>query len=102
MPYRTTLPVRSKRGAVQSFNRLGLVFANSAVISSLVKVARTERVPDQTDAHIRIYNCPVCGHEMRLTRFGRTTCRLERLQLVPRWLRLPPGEALPFKGANAI
>ena len=32
-----------------------------------MKVARTERVPDQTDAHIRIYNCPVCGHEMRLT-----------------------------------
>ena len=32
-----------------------------------MKVARTERVPDQTDAHIRIYNCRVCAHEMRLT-----------------------------------
>jgi hypothetical protein len=32
-----------------------------------MKVARTERLPDQTDAHIRIYNCSVCGHEMRLT-----------------------------------
>jgi len=32
-----------------------------------MKAARTERVPDQTDAHIRVYNCHVCGHEMRLT-----------------------------------
>jgi hypothetical protein len=32
-----------------------------------MKVARTERVPDQSDAHIRVYNCGVCGHEMRLT-----------------------------------
>ena len=32
-----------------------------------MKVARTEQVPDQTDAHIRVYNCRVCGHEMRLT-----------------------------------
>ena len=32
-----------------------------------MKVARTEQVPDQTDAHIRVYNCRVCGHQMRLT-----------------------------------
>ena len=32
-----------------------------------MKVARTEQVPDQTDAHIRVYKCRVCGHEMRLT-----------------------------------
>jgi hypothetical protein len=32
-----------------------------------MKVALTERVPDQTDADIRIYNCLACGHEMRLT-----------------------------------
>jgi hypothetical protein len=32
-----------------------------------MKVARTERVPDQTDADIRIYNCLACSHEMRLT-----------------------------------
>jgi hypothetical protein len=32
-----------------------------------MKLARTERLPDQTDAHIRIYTCPICGHEMRLT-----------------------------------
>ena len=32
-----------------------------------MKVARYERLPDQIDAHIRIYTCPICGHEMRLT-----------------------------------
>jgi hypothetical protein len=32
-----------------------------------MKIARTERVPDQSDAHIRVYNCGVCCHEMRLT-----------------------------------
>jgi hypothetical protein len=32
-----------------------------------MKVARTERLPNQTDAQIRIYTCPICGHEMRLT-----------------------------------
>ena len=32
-----------------------------------MKLARTERLPDQTDAHIRIYTCALCGHEMRLT-----------------------------------
>jgi hypothetical protein len=31
-----------------------------------MKVARMERMPDQSDAHIRIYNC-ACGHEMCLT-----------------------------------
>ena len=29
-----------------------------------MKLARTERLPDQTDARICI--CPICGHEMRL------------------------------------
>ena len=32
-----------------------------------MKVAHTERLPDQTDAQIRIYTCRICGHEMRLT-----------------------------------
>jgi hypothetical protein len=32
-----------------------------------MKLARTERLPAQTNAHIRIYTCPICGHEMRLT-----------------------------------
>jgi hypothetical protein len=32
-----------------------------------MKVARYERLPDQIDTHIRIYICPICGHEMRLT-----------------------------------
>jgi hypothetical protein len=32
-----------------------------------MKVARTERLPDRTDAQIRIYTCPICGDEMRLT-----------------------------------
>src|SRR5215471_2630113 len=26
-----------------------------------------ERVPDQSDAHIRVYNCGVCGHSKMVT-----------------------------------
>jgi hypothetical protein len=32
-----------------------------------MKIARTEQLPDQSDAQIRVYGCRVCGHEMRLT-----------------------------------
>jgi Zn ribbon nucleic-acid-binding protein len=28
---------------------------------------RIEEIPGRTDAQIRIYNCPTCQHEMRLT-----------------------------------
>jgi hypothetical protein len=32
-----------------------------------MKVARTEQLPDKSDAQVRIYNCHVCSHEMHLT-----------------------------------
>jgi hypothetical protein len=30
-------------------------------------IASTERLPERSDAHIRVYACPACQHEMRLT-----------------------------------
>jgi hypothetical protein len=33
-------------------------------------VARTESSPKRTDTHIRIYDCPSCHREMRLTIWG--------------------------------
>jgi hypothetical protein len=48
-----------------------------------MKVALTERVPDQTDAHIRIYNCLACGHEMRLTLWAESWPGLPARQADP-------------------
>jgi hypothetical protein len=32
-----------------------------------MQLTRIEELPNRTDAEIRIYNCPACHHEMRLT-----------------------------------
>jgi hypothetical protein len=32
-----------------------------------MQLTRIEELPEGTDAQIRIYNCPACHHEMRLT-----------------------------------
>jgi hypothetical protein len=32
-----------------------------------MKAAGVNELPNQTDAQIRIYKCPACQHEMRLT-----------------------------------
>jgi hypothetical protein len=32
-----------------------------------MQITRVGKLPDRTDAQIRIYNCPACQHEMRLT-----------------------------------
>jgi hypothetical protein len=32
-----------------------------------MQITRIDELPDRTDAKIRIYNCPACQHEMRLT-----------------------------------
>jgi hypothetical protein len=32
-----------------------------------MQITRVDELPDRTDAHIRIYNCSACHHEMRLT-----------------------------------
>jgi hypothetical protein len=30
-------------------------------------IANLDPIPQRNDAHIRVYNCPACHHEMRLT-----------------------------------
>jgi hypothetical protein len=32
-----------------------------------MRITRTDRLESDAEAHIRVYNCPVCHHEMRLT-----------------------------------
>ena len=32
-----------------------------------MSIVRDEQLPERTDAQIRIYKCPACQHEMRLT-----------------------------------
>lgn len=32
-----------------------------------MEIARIERLPDGSDADVRIYRCAACQHEMRLT-----------------------------------
>ena len=33
-------------------------------------IARTHSLAGKIDAHIRVYDCPACHHEMRLTVWG--------------------------------
>ena len=33
-------------------------------------VARTHSLAGKSDTHIRVYDCPACHHEMRLTVWG--------------------------------
>jgi hypothetical protein len=33
-------------------------------------IARTDSLAGKSDAHIRVYDCPTCHHEMRLTVWG--------------------------------
>jgi DNA-directed RNA polymerase subunit RPC12/RpoP len=35
-----------------------------------MRIDRTYSDPRKTDTHIRVYKCPECGHEMRLTVWG--------------------------------
>jgi predicted RNA-binding Zn-ribbon protein involved in translation (DUF1610 family) len=32
-----------------------------------MQIARLDQLPEKSDAVIRVYKCPACGHEMRLT-----------------------------------
>jgi hypothetical protein len=41
-----------------------------------MRIASIERLPERSDAGIRVYNCPACSHEMRLT-VWTSTLRLE-------------------------
>ena len=33
-------------------------------------IAGVNPLPDRADTHIRVYDCPACRHEMRLTVWG--------------------------------
>jgi hypothetical protein len=33
-------------------------------------IASINRLPERTDTHIRVYDCPACHHEVRLTVWG--------------------------------
>jgi hypothetical protein len=32
-----------------------------------MQIASLDRFPERSDAHIRVYNCAACHHQMRLT-----------------------------------
>jgi hypothetical protein len=36
----------------------------------LMRVANTNPLPERIDTHVRLYDCPACHHEMRLTVWG--------------------------------
>lgn len=48
-----------------------------------MQVARTCSVPESADTHIRVYVCPTCHHEMRLTVWGAEACAPEANALSP-------------------
>src|SRR5262249_37745890 len=57
----------SAQGGQRRFSYFNIVRDNSECrCGEEMKLARTERLPDQTGAHIRIYTCRICGKEMRL------------------------------------
>jgi hypothetical protein len=40
-----------------------------------LQTAKVDPFPEATDMHIRVYNCPACQHEMRLTVWGADALR---------------------------
>jgi hypothetical protein len=38
-----------------------------------MEVARIERLPEGTDADVRVYHCSACDHEVRLTVWATVT-----------------------------
>ena len=41
-------------------------------------IASIDPLPERADAHIRVYNCPSCRHELRLTVWADETLALPR------------------------
>jgi hypothetical protein len=35
-----------------------------------MQIVRTSSLPESTEAHIRVYDCPACHHELRLAVWG--------------------------------
>ena len=46
-----------------------------------MQIARTSSLPEGTEAHIRVYDCPVCHHELRLTVWGREPEGLKNMSI---------------------
>jgi hypothetical protein len=38
-----------------------------------MRIASIDPLPERRDTHIRVYDCPACHHEMRLTVWGSDT-----------------------------
>ena len=38
-----------------------------------MQIARVDRLQEKSDVHIRVYYCPSCHHEMRLTVWANDT-----------------------------
>ena len=38
-----------------------------------MQIASVDRLQEGSDVHIRVYNCPACHHEMRLTVWANDT-----------------------------
>jgi hypothetical protein len=38
-----------------------------------MQIASLDRLPGRSDAYVRVYNCPVCHHERRLTVWAADT-----------------------------
>ncbi len=41
-----------------------------------MRLYATSSVPREADTHIRIYTCPACHHELRLTMWGHDTSEI--------------------------
>jgi hypothetical protein len=44
-------------------------------------IARTNSLAGKSDTHIRVYDCPACHHEMRLTVWGANPVTCDRLTI---------------------
>jgi len=69
----------SKRYRMSDFERLlvpGCAELPACRCGKEMHVARTYSMVGKSDTHIRVYDCPACHHEMRLTVWG-TDPRLE-------------------------
>lgn len=55
-----------ERLTVPGFSELPLCLCGQAM-----RIAKIDPSPERSDTHIRVYNCPACRHETRLTVWGR-------------------------------
>ena len=74
------------------FERLlepGCIESPACACGKEMHIADLDPIPQRSDAHIRVYNCPACHHEMRLTVLGNRHGGLVHKKRRPRlWRRL--------------